>query len=565
MINNSPFDDHIKKQFGNYQPEVPPHIWENIMAEKEKRKPAGFLFGLSGKKVLLIAAVLVAATAGVLFLNNSFFNHKNTDHSPEKTANTNAPAQDKIVNNNTSNNTDKSSNDTKKEKNNNINSTDDITANDKLNSTTEKVKDVKSSNGSDQNSTNDLTTNNKTNSTTEKGREIKNSNDPALNNTDNTDKVNSVVYKSNKKKGSVIAAEEKINDQQNNKVGTTSINSTPNDAAVVANAQNNTDNNYNNQRRNKVKKATGKALLSVEKPGTENEATADGIAKNTETAIDGSITSINNNEFSLHNRFLSLGSLADEKTFDFNVRNIGLGALSIPCPGSGPANRQYFEIYGGPDFVFRSFEDTANSTYMQKRKESTSITSAFSFGVRFTKVFRNAVSFRTGINYSQVNEKFKFEQGNIIQLVYMTDANGDTTGSYGTTSSRYKTTHNRYRTIDIPILMGYEIGNGRLHANMNAGIVVNAYSWQKGDVLDSTYQPVSITTGKSANSPYQFKTNAGIGFIGGVSVYYQIGKKLHILAEPYFRYNFSAANKSDITLKQKYTTSGLRIGLRMDF
>jgi hypothetical protein len=57
----------------------------------------------------------------------------------------------------------------------------------------------------------------------------------------------------------------------------------------------------------------------------------------------------------------------------------------------------------------------------------------------------------------------------------------------------------------------------------------------------------------------------GIGFIGAVSVYYKLTNRLHLLAEPYFRYNFSPASKADLTLKQKFTTAGLRIGLRLDF
>ena len=161
-------------------------------------------------------------------------------------------------------------------------------------------------------------------------------------------------------------------------------------------------------------------------------------------------------------------------------------------------------------------------------------------------MFSNGMSFRTGINYSQINEKFKFSQGNIIQIVYITDNNGDTTGSYSTTGTRYKTTHNKFRTIDIPVMVGYELGNGRIHANFNAGVVVNLYSWQRGDVLDTAYQPVNITTGKTA-SPYQFKTNAGIGFMGSISVYYKITNRLHLLAEPFYRYNFSPASKSDLT------------------
>ena len=93
------------------------------------------------------------------------------------------------------------------------------------------------------------------------------------------------------------------------------------------------------------------------------------------------------------------------------------------------------------------------------------------------------MSVRAGFNYSQINEKFKFKQGNIVQVVYIINASGDTIGSYTVTGTRYKTTINNYRSIDIPIAMGYEVGNGRWHANINAGVVINIYSWQKGEIL----------------------------------------------------------------------------------
>lgn len=241
--------------------------------------------------------------------------------------------------------------------------------------------------------------------------------------------------------------------------------------------------------------------------------------------------------------------------------------LDIPCPGAeknAAGNKRYIEIYGGPDYAIRNISDTGNSEYLKQRKESAHFSSAFSVGMRYTKVFGNGMSFRTGLNYSQINEKFKFAEGNVIQVVYITDSNGDTTGSYTTTGTRYKTTHNKYRTVDVPLLIGYELGNGRIHANINAGAIVNVYSWQKGDVLDTAFKPINITTGKGS-SPYQFKTNVGVGFLGAVSVYYKLNDRLHILAEPYFRYNFSPVSKSELTLKQKYNTAGLRLGLRLDF
>ncbi len=250
-----------------------------------------------------------------------------------------------------------------------------------------------------------------------------------------------------------------------------------------------------------------------------------------------------------------------EKPLSFNPIIYLPGCPSIEKDAAG--NKRYFEFYAGPDYAFRSLHDTGNSAYLQKRKESSAFKSGFSAGVRYTKVFNNSMSVRGGVNYSQINEKFTLNQGNVVQVTYIINNNGDTIGSYTTTGTRHKTTINRYRSIDIPVVVGYELGNGKLHANINAGAVVNIYSWQNGDVLDVSGSPVSITTGKGS-SPYQFKTNAGVGFIGAVSVYYKLNDRLHIMAEPYFRYNFTPMNKETITLKQKYQTAGLRLGIRLD-
>ncbi|MBS1511123.1 MAG: hypothetical protein JST86_09795 [Bacteroidetes bacterium] len=268
----------------------------------------------------------------------------------------------------------------------------------------------------------------------------------------------------------------------------------------------------------------------------------------------------------MRNHFIKPESIQSEKqTVLFQKRptvNINLpGCPSIEKNAAG--NKTYIEVYGGPDVAFRSMSDTGNSVYLQKRKESTKFSSAYSAGIRYTKVFDNGMSIRTGINYSQINEKFTYVQGNLVQITYIINANGDTTGSYITTGTRYKTTINRFRTIDVPLLVGYELGNGKIHANINAGVIINAYSWQKGDVLDTAFKPVSITTGKG-NSPYQFKTNIGTGLMISSSVYYKLNDKLHILLEPYFRYNLSPMSNEKFTLTQKYNTAGVRLGIRLD-
>ncbi len=239
--------------------------------------------------------------------------------------------------------------------------------------------------------------------------------------------------------------------------------------------------------------------------------------------------------------------------------------LNIPCPDDNKnpaANKKYMELYAAADYAIRQFSDTPNSNYMRMRKESTSFASAYSTGIRFTKVFNNGFNVRAGLNYSQINEKFKFVQGNIIQVVFIINASGDTIGSYQTTSTRYKTSFNHYKTLDIPITIGYETSRGKWNVNFNTGLMVNIHSWNQGEVLNDSMQPVDIS-GLSHN-PYQFKTNIGIGGIGAISCYYSLNEKWSILAEPYLRYNFSSISKEEITLKQKYHTSGVKFGIRLN-
>jgi len=70
---------------------VHPRIWENIIKEKEKRRPVGFWFRFfNGKNILLLTGLLVAAGTGAYVISN------HTDNTKEETAiveNSKTPAQ----------------------------------------------------------------------------------------------------------------------------------------------------------------------------------------------------------------------------------------------------------------------------------------------------------------------------------------------------------------------------------------------------------------------------------------------------------------------------------------
>ncbi len=469
MNSNRPFDEHIKDQFSNYTPDVHPRIWEKIIAEKDKKRPAGFWVSMfNNRNKLLLLGLIIALSSGGAWL------YYNADLTAKKDTVQNE-ADGKI----------------------------------------QKTKLTPSTDDKDA---------------------------PA---------------------GPDPAADLQLDPGTTESTGTQPVS---ND--IPANT-------------NPLLSSKGNIRASIKSPLPESDGTAAPPARDNKkyyTGLGNVLVNTTAPESEEDEYMEPGGTLLGRLTYNAEKftekRRTGKKqeplrfnpVVFLPdCPIEKDAsgNKKYLEFYAGPDYAFQHLQDTANSAYLQKRKESTSFKSAFSAGVRYTKVFNNSMSVRGGVNYSQINEKFSFNQGNIVQVTYIINANGDTVGSYTTTGSRYKTTINRYRSIDIPLMIGYELGNGKLHANINAGPIINIYSWQKGDVLDASGNPVSITTGKSS-SPYQFKTNAGIGFMGAVTVYYKLNNRLHVMAEPYFRYNLSQMNKENITLKQKYQTAGLRLGIRLD-
>lgn len=461
------FDEHIKDQFLEYSPQVHPRIWENIIQEREKRRPVGFWINFfNSKNIVLLTGLLLAVSAGTYFMLHT--DKKNTPFTNTTIAATETQTQ------------------------NNVKSTVPV-----LNTVAE----------------------NPTASVTPPNAEATNK---SGNNSNTTGIVKSAPaiasLHTGKKKFAISngAATEDEEATTTRKVKTGSTSS-----------------------KTRWHKTTAADFIAVTQSSDENNLAP----------------------------FYFVASKNSSATKTLLLRQRHLSNINLPgCPSiekDAAGNKRYVEIYGGPDLALRSLSDTGNSAYLQKRRESTSFSSAYSAGLRYTQVFNNGMSIRTGINFSQINEKFTYVQGNLVQVTYIINANGDTTGTYVTTGTRYKTTHNKFRTIDIPLVVGYEMGNGRIHANVNAGIIINAYSWQKGEVLDTALHPVNISTGKS-KSPYQFKTNIGLGFLAGVSFYYKLNEKAHLLAEPYFRYNLTPMSKENLTFKQKYNTAGLRLGLRID-
>lgn len=466
-MSHKKFDDLFKESLSGYAPDVPSHIWENIIAGRKKKRPVIF-WDPKKAMLLLLAAGIMILTSGIYFTLN-------------KKKSQSVIAKDNM------------------EKTTQANSTSTTTDEAVIPSTNEDADLVSKGN-------------------TGHSSNADHSNQPAVHpitgKTQNTDRQNSIIQKNVR--------------QHNNTAG------------------------FNAGYDGHKSMGAGKKLNDG-KEKSFNATEEDNFNDPTQNAFALPYLGIKNMALFAAENNLSKQTI---KSFSPAVK------LSEDCPGAN-AKKYYFDLYVSPDYAIKKYEDTGSSTLVAKRKESLRFHSAFSAGLRYTRVFSNGMSIRTGINFSQINEKFSYAKDNVVQIIYVINNQGDTTDSYYVRGTRYKNSYNNYRTIDVPLVAGYEMGNEKWRANINAGAMLNIYSWQQGETLDNNGNPVVFTTGK-AESAYQYKTNIGIGFTAGASLYYKLNNKWYALAEPYFRYNFSPMNKEALSIQERFTTVGLRLGIRID-
>ena len=69
-MKNNLFDSYVKEQMVNARPDVPSHIWDNIMAKKDRKKPLGFWFNNATKGFLIGLVLLTGAGVSFYFYNN---------------------------------------------------------------------------------------------------------------------------------------------------------------------------------------------------------------------------------------------------------------------------------------------------------------------------------------------------------------------------------------------------------------------------------------------------------------------------------------------------------------
>jgi hypothetical protein len=230
------------------------------------------------------------------------------------------------------------------------------------------------------------------------------------------------------------------------------------------------------------------------------------------------------------------------------------------------------EVFVSPDMPFKTVTNNTASPQLLSRKDSSeSLRPGFSAGFRLVKPLNDNFAIKTGLQYSQINERFTYRTENetrtttVVTVRSIIRAPGDTLLVRDTsilTQVGYKTNtvKNRFRSLDIPILASYQVGNDDLSIGLTAGVIVNLSSWYQGVILDSSLTAVPLS--KETNMVY--KSNIGLGFYAGLTVTKRINYATQLFFEPYLRYNLSNMTNPEAAFNQRFSIGGLAMGLRFN-
>lgn len=230
------------------------------------------------------------------------------------------------------------------------------------------------------------------------------------------------------------------------------------------------------------------------------------------------------------------------------------------------------EVYVSPDMPFKTVTNNTASPQLLSRKDSSeSLRPGFSAGFRIVKPLNDNFSIKTGLQYSQINERFTYRTENetrtttVVTVRSIIRAPGDTlfvrdTSTLTQIGYKTNTVKNRFRSLDIPILASYQVGNDDLSIGLTTGVMVNLSSWYQGVILDSSLTTVPLS--KETNMVY--KSNIGLGLYAGITVTKRINYNTQLFFEPYFRYNLSNMTNPDAAFNQRFSIGGLAMGLRFN-
>lgn len=259
------------------------------------------------------------------------------------------------------------------------------------------------------------------------------------------------------------------------------------------------------------------------------------------------------------------------------TKRFSLPKEKLICPSFSDLRFGVFaEAFYSNDFAMRALSyngPVGDVDYLNIRNNTEHSNYSFSAGARISFMLPSGLGAKTGINYSQINETFKYEdpdsrQTKMITIKEYQWENGvvvDSTEVTKTIDIPGKLTvvnQNKYKIIDLPLLFTYEWGHKkRLYYSVTAGPMFNIKFTQRGKFLEpEALNPVDFSSDRGTYKA--FSTNVGTSMFMSFSLNYQLGNGMDVFVEPNVRYFLNNVTTSSYLLNQKYTVLGLGFGVK---
>jgi opacity protein-like surface antigen len=237
---------------------------------------------------------------------------------------------------------------------------------------------------------------------------------------------------------------------------------------------------------------------------------------------------------------------------------------------------------------------------VKRLENAISSNSGFSAGIGAGYKYKNWV-FQTGLAYSRINEDFndtlitsttdsvsyyEYTYGgyhdidtaywtfmwNPIDSVYILVpflhdsfiVSVDSTEKWNTitnTTKKFYNNLNSYTYLEIPFSIGYEFSYQRFSIIPSAGGVVGILLNAKGRTI-SFYDNNALTEMDKNKLPF-LKTT--FSWMVGLGIHYRFNNRFIFVTEPYFKQNLNSIYENRHPVSQKFSTAGIRVGIKYEF
>lgn len=222
---------------------------------------------------------------------------------------------------------------------------------------------------------------------------------------------------------------------------------------------------------------------------------------------------------------------------------------------------------------------------------------SYSAGIGFAYSF-NKIRFETGIGYLQIHESFnsninsyqesshsyynyfdneiwqtytvnildldEYLQGNTVyyehtdSILNMVPDSILVTYMDSTLISKDVNAQNIYHIIDVPVVFGYEIGNGKFSVTPKAGIIGSMLIKRAGTYYNITHNDI-MSTEDCPDTKFLFD------YYGAMNLQYKISNKISLYVEPHVRVDINSMYDKSYALSQKSKKFGIKTGIQFKF